>query len=216
MSKISVIVPVFNQEKHISRCLRSLLDQDFSKKHYDIIVIDDGSTDRTSSMLKNFAKDITLITNKKNLGLPTSINKGIVKSKSKYITRVDSDDYVNKDYLKILHLFIEANAYMDAVCCDYYLVDEKEKVLSRENSSKKPIGCGILFKIENLINLGMYDEKFLLHEDIDLRKRFEKKYKIHRIELPLYRYRRHPQNITNNKKKLKEYFKEFNKKHGKK
>ena len=169
MSKISIIVPVFNQEKHISRCLRSLFDQDFPKKDFDIIVIDDASTDKTPLILKNFTKDITLITNKKNLGLPSSINKGILKSTSKYITRVDSDDYVNKDFLKILYLFIESNSHMDAVSCDYYLVDEKENVISRENSLKKTIGCGILFKTENLINLGMYDEKFLLHEDLDLR-----------------------------------------------
>jgi hypothetical protein len=62
----------------------------------------------------------------------------------------------------------------------------------------------------------MYDEKFLLHEDLDLRKRFEKKYLIHRIELPLYRYRRHAKNITNNIKNTKKYIKALNKKHKKK
>ena len=211
---LTIIVPVYNQENHISRCLRSLIDQDFPRKDFDIIVINDGSTDKTPLILdKVFINDITLITNQKNLGLPASINKGIIKSTSKYITRVDSDDYVNKDFLKILYLFIENNLHMDAVSCDYYLVDEKENIISRKNSSKDSIGCGILFKTESLINLGMYDEKFLLHEDLDLRKRFEKNRKIYRVELPLYRYRKHTKNITNNKKRVEKYFQELKKKH---
>ena len=95
---VSVIVPVYNQEKYIGRCLRSLLAQDFPKNEYEIIVINDGSTDRTSYGLELFKNDIVLINNKKNKGLPYSLNQGIRKSKSKFIVRVDSDDYVNVNY----------------------------------------------------------------------------------------------------------------------
>ena len=70
-----------------------------------------------------------------------------------------------------------------------------------------------MFRIEHLINIGMYDEKFLLNEEKDLRIRFEKKYKIIRIELPLYRYRMHENNNTKDKKKMKLHLKNLKKKH---
>ena len=93
------------------------------------------------------------------------------------------------------------------------MVDEKEIIIKRENSEKKPVGCGIMFRVEHLLDLGMYDKSFLVHEDKDLRHRFLKKHKIYRIPLPLYRYRKHDKNITNNKTKMKKHLKKFKIKH---
>tara|TARA_B110000014_G_scaffold75362_1_gene51482 strand:- start:88 stop:756 length:669 start_codon:yes stop_codon:yes gene_type:complete len=211
--KITVIIPTYNQEKYIGRCLRSLLDQSLERNNYEIIVVDDASKDKTLYALNLFKEDIKIILNKKNMGLPYSINKGITSAKGRYIVRVDSDDYVNKEFLRILYIFLSENPNMDAVSCDYFVVDNKEKIVTREDSSKKPIGCGIMFRIDQLITLGMYDKSFYVHEDKDLRYRFLKKYKITRIPLPLYRYRKHETNITNNKKKMKEHFKRFKTKH---
>ncbi len=212
-SKISVIVPVYNQEKYIGRCLRSLLDQSIEKYNYEIIVINDGSKDKTKFALSLFKDDIKLITNKKNKGLPYSINRGIKAAKGRFIVRVDSDDYVNKEFLNILYNFLSTNSNMDAVACDYFLVDDKENFLKRVNADVNPIGCGILFRIENLLDIGLYDNTFLVHEDKDLRFRFLKKYSIYRLPIPLYRYRKHDSNITNNKKNMKSHLKRFKKKH---
>ena len=147
------------------------------------------------------------------MGLPYSINKGILSAKGRYVVRVDSDDYVNKEFLNIPYNFLSSNEELDAISCDYLLVDDKEKVIKRENSNKKPIGCGIMFRLEQLLELGLYDNKFLVHEDKDLRYRFLKKFKIYRIPLPLYRYRKHEKNITNNLLKMKKHFKQFKIKH---
>ena len=211
--KISVIIPVFNQEKYLSRCLRSLIDQTLEKKDYEIIVVNDGSTDRTRFVAEMFKDEIKIINNKKNKGLPFSINEGILSARGRYIVRVDSDDYVNAEFLNIPYNFLSANPEMDAVSCDYYVVDDKEIILKRENSSKKPVGCGIMFRVEQLLDLGLYDNSFLMHEDKDLRIRFLKKYKIHRISLPLYRYRKHEKNITNNKIEMRKHFRKLAKKH---
>ena len=127
---ISVIVPVFNQEKFIRRCLRSILDQDFDEK-FEIILVDDGSTDKTSKAVNLFRDEIKIIKNKKNIGLPASLNKAIKLAKAPYIIRVDSDDYVNSNYLRILYLFLILNNNFDAVACDYYLVDDKENIIER-------------------------------------------------------------------------------------
>lgn len=211
---ISVIIPIFNQEKWIGRCLRSLLKQTMDRTGYEIIVIDDGSKDRSDYFLELFMDEILLIKNEKNLGLPSALNKGIKRSKANYIIRVDGDDYVNEHFLFLLYEFIEQNNYMDAVACDYLIINDKEEVLERKNCMAEPIGCGIIFKTSHLLEIGLYDEEFLLHEERELRHRFEKKYKIHRLELPLYRYRRHENNITNDKQSLKEHEHKLNKKHG--
>ena len=211
--KISVIIPTYNQEKFIGRCLRSLLDQSHERFNYEIIVIDDASQDKTLYALNLFKEDIKIILNKKNKGLPYSINKGIISAKGKFIVRVDADDYVNREFLKILSIYLTENEYMDAVSCDYLVVNDKEKIIKRENSAKKPIGCGIMFRTEQLIDLGMYDKSFYVQEDRDLRYRFLKKYKITRVQIPLYRYRKHETNITNDKNNMKKHLKRFKKKH---
>ena len=80
---------------------------------------------------------------------------------------------------------------MDAVACDYFLVNDTEEVIERKNCLTDPIGCGVMFRKDQLVNIGLYDEDFLRHEERDLRLRFVKEHKIYRLELPLYRYRRH-------------------------
>ena len=63
-----------------------------------------------------------------------------------------------------------------------------------------------MFKIDRIIDLGLYNQDFLIHEDKELMARFQSKYKISNIKLPLYRYRKHSSNITNNETKSKKYF----------
>jgi len=212
--KISILIPVYNQEKYIGRCLRSLLDQSYPRDCFEIIVIDDGSDDRTPYALELFKDDIVLLHSETNRGLPASLNKGIHASSSPYIVRVDSDDYVNSQFLNLLNIFLANNPYMDAIACDYLMVNDREEVLARMNCLEEPIACGIMFRTEQLIDIGLYDESFLLHEERDLRFRFLKKYQIHRLELPLYRYRRHEDNITNNTEKMEHHMKKLIEKNG--
>ncbi|MDC3130680.1 glycosyltransferase family 2 protein [bacterium] len=211
---ISVIIPIFNQQRFVERCLRSILNQTLSKTIYDIIVIDDGSTDNTKKILENYKDKIKILSNKKNLGLPYSLNKGIKASQAQYIVRLDSDDYVNENFLLFLSTFLDMNKVIGAVSCDYMLVDDNEEILSRKNSKNYPIACGIMFRRDCLIDIGLYDEKFLLMEEQDLRIRFLNKYKIANIEIPLYRYRRHDRNITSNRTNMKKYNNLLKMKHG--
>ncbi len=210
---VSVIVAAYNQEKFIGRCLRSLLHQTIPHEDYEIIVVNDGSTDRTPYALELFHDAIHPITNETNLGLPASINRGIMAAKSEYIVRVDSDDYVNLNFLNFLHFYLDQNRYADAVACDYFLVDDAEEILERANCMDHPIACGIMFRKQQLIDIGMYDESFRCHEDRDLRIRFEKKYSISRLELPLYRYRRHENNITNDVEAMEHHHQNLVRKH---
>jgi len=203
--KISVIIPVFNREKYIARCLRSLLNQSMTRKDYELIVINDGSEDNTKEVLNMFKdafkEEIKIVENEKNLGLPATLNAGIKVSEGKYIVRVDSDDYVNRNFLLILYMMVNLNDDYSAVACDYYLVNDNEKILEQVDCDKEPIGCGIIFEKDHIKSVGLYNEKYLINEEKEFRKRYEKKYSIKRLPIPLYRYRRHSENMTNQNEK---------------
>ena len=94
---------------------------------------------------------------------------------------------------------------MHAIACDYLLVDDQQNVLSHENCLKNPIGCGIMFRLDHLISIGLYNEDFFVREEEELSLRFKKQYQISRVELPLYRYRKHDQNLTKNKSQMKNF-----------
>ena len=97
------------------RCIRSLLAQNFPKDNFEIIVVDDGSNDKTAYALELFTGDITVIKNKKNKGLPASLNIALKKTKSEFFIRVDSDDFVSRNFLLHIHAFISLNNHMN--CC---------------------------------------------------------------------------------------------------
>ena len=146
-----------------------------------------------------------LLKNEQNKGLPYSINKGIKKANGQFIVRVDCDDYVHNDYLRFLSTYLQLNNNVDAVACDYNTVDQNQNLIERINCNDVPIGCGIMFRIEQLISIGLYDEKFLAREDEDLRIRFSKKFRIERLAIPLYKYRKHNNNLTNNENEMNKY-----------
>lgn len=159
IDKISVIVPVFNGQDHIGRCLRSLIGQKASIET-EIIVVDDGSTDLTEYALSQFGSAIRVIRNEGNVGLPTSLNSGIMAASGNYIARVDADDYVNAHFLQFLTEYLLHAEGMDAAACDYYLVDENEGILEMVSSEQTPIGCGILFRKEDMLKVGLYNPSF--------------------------------------------------------
>lgn len=211
--EVSVVVTVKNAMAYIGRCLRSLISQNFDREKYEIILVNDKSTDKTKEAITPYLGELIYIENKKSLGLPGSLNVGIQQAKGQYIVRVDADDWVHKEYINILYNLLHLNNELDAVACDYYLMNNKQKIISKENWLNKPIGCGIMFRSHHLIEIGLYDNKLMSSGDEDLLIRYKKKYDIFRVPIPLYRYRRHNTNMTNNKKILKKYEKKLLKKH---
>lgn len=99
---ISVIVPIFNTEKHLNKCLKSIKKQRFTD--YEVIMIDDGSTDKSADICKEYTKDDSRFhyCYKKNGGSSSARNLGIKKAAGDYIAFVDSDDSIDEDYLESL------------------------------------------------------------------------------------------------------------------
>ncbi len=213
---VSVIVCTYNHDKWIERCLRSILNQEIiASDDFEIILVDDASVDSTPEVLKKFLleKNLTVIRNELNIGLPSSINKAMRVSNGRYIVRVDSDDYVQRSFLYHLKFFLDYNRYYQAVCVDYLKVDENEEVISIENGSINEIACGVMFRRECLFDIGLYNENYKMREGHDLRRRFEKEFKIGHLELPLYKYRDHADNRTKSEL-LKDFDEKLNTEHG--
>lgn len=133
MKKISIIVPAFNVEKYIRKCLDSLINQ--TLKDIEIICIDDASQDETKTILKEYEKKderIQIIYHKHNQGLPTSRNDGLKIARGKYIAFVDADDYVDFDGYEKLYDFCE-QYHLELGFFHYRDIYETDDVVYRDN-----------------------------------------------------------------------------------
>lgn len=110
--KISIIIPVYKVEKYVEKCLRSCAEQDISSDEYEIIVVNDGSPDRSLEIVERVSKDYQniIVVSQANQGLSLARNKGLSLAKGDYVWFVDSDDWIEKNILKKLTvLCIENN-----------------------------------------------------------------------------------------------------------
>lgn len=126
--KISVIIPCYNVENFVEKCVNSIINQTY--KNLEIIVIDDKSTDNTYEILQNLYKKnenkFILLQNEKNGGLAYTRNRGVKIATGKYIGFIDSDDYVDKNYYKkLVEKMVQDDA--DFIVNDIQLVDEEGK-----------------------------------------------------------------------------------------
>jgi glycosyltransferase involved in cell wall biosynthesis len=137
MTKISVIVPVYNVEKYLSKCLDTLVNQ--TLKDIEIIVVNDGSPDNSEKIVKDFMKKYKNISyyKKVNGGLSDARNYGLKKAHGEYIAFVDSDDYVSLDmYEKMYHKAKEGN--FDMVVCDLnYVYEGSDKIMRAYSNIEK-------------------------------------------------------------------------------
>ena len=132
--EISVIVPVYNVEKYLDKCVRSLLNQKFAY-NYEIILVNDGSTDSSGNIADKYAMEHSMlkVLHKKNGGLSSARNYGLRYARGKYITFVDSDDYVSGDYLSALYsmaIKYDADIVLTQICL--MTEDEAEKYHKEE------------------------------------------------------------------------------------
>ena len=130
MPKISVIIPVYNTERYIKKCLESLAKQ--KMQNFEVIIVNDGSTDNSEKLIKDYIKSSKLnikYLEKENGGLALARNYGVERALGKYISFLDSDDYLDEN------LFSELEKYMDEgidlIKFKMKTVDEKGKVLEK-------------------------------------------------------------------------------------
>ena len=133
--EISVIIPVYNGQSYISRCVESILRQTY--EDYEILLIDDGSTDSSPIICDKYSTENSKIrvVHKENGGLSDARNMGIKESQGKYITFVDNDDWIEPQMLEKLHDAAKVHA-ADIVMCNHqmrYSGDDNKKEAQNEN-----------------------------------------------------------------------------------
>lgn len=148
---VSIIIPVYNAEVYLQRCVTSLLRQTY--KQIEIILVDDGSPDNSGTICDEYAKidKRVRVIHKANGGAATARNKGLDEARGKYICFVDADDYVSCEYIETLYnLLVENNA--DIAQCDYLLTFKGDSQMPQEKkiiSNYTAIEMLKLFQIEN-------------------------------------------------------------------
>lgn len=191
---LSIIVPIYNVEKYLDKCIQSLINQklDFT---YEIILVNDGSTDNSEKIIKKYLNKSNIIyINKKNGGLSDARNIGIENAKGEYIGFVDSDDYISDDmYNKML---IEAKQRkVDIVICGISRVNENGKEIrnyiptnnSFEEILKNAYACNKIYKKELFKRISYPIGKH--YEDIfTIPKLYLKSKKVFFIQEKLYYY----------------------------
>ena len=196
---VSIVITNYNYGNYVGRCIRSCLSQ--KNINCEVIVVDDASTDNSLEILELFKDDIRIIENKENYGVGISANIGFKNAKSRFVIRVDADDYINADTCYFMKTYLEANHDAFCVSCDYLTIDNHEDIIERKFAEKENISCGIMYRRDLLIQMGGYKEGIRHREEEELRKRLGDFYNIHHLKIPFYRYRMH----NNNKTKSNEY-----------
>ncbi len=195
MDDISIIIPVYNEKKYIAQCLDSIIEQDYPKNKMDILLIDGGSNDKTINYIKEYQKKypfFKLLHNPKKVA-PVAMNIGIKSATGKYIFIISAHAKYPKNYFSSL---VEYCNNLDAECVGPALfTDVKNKTLT-SNAIKNvlsdrlgvgsafrsgvegikevdtvPFGC---YKKEIFDKIGLYDERLVRNQDIELNKRLKK------------------------------------------
>lgn len=152
MPIISVIVPVYKVEKYLNRCINSILNQSY--ENFELILVDDGSPDNCPNICDEWVKKDKRISviHQKNQGLSSARNTGIRKSKGKYLTFVDSDDWIASNMLEVLlNLILKHDA--DISICDFVRTDDEKrediKIIPKEIIYNQSQFMDIILKINS-------------------------------------------------------------------
>ena len=161
--KVSVIVPVYNSEKYIEKCLNSIIEQTY--KDFELIVINDGSKDNSLEILEKYKNDfpkvITLI-NQENIGVSKTRNNAIKMAKGKYVMFIDNDDFIDKDYIETFINEAEKEDY-DVVLGGYRRPNEKGEIIKKLKLPQEEWAKFMIFAPWARI----YKKEYLLKNDIE-------------------------------------------------
>ena len=211
MKSVSVIIPVYNVEQYLEKCLDSVVNQ--TCKDFETIIVNDGSTDSSSLIIdkyKNKIENLTIIT-QNNQGLSAARNNGIERTTGKWICFLDSDDYISNDFFEVLNQNISDN--FDLIDFNYRSIDGNSSNISDIFNSEFPYFVPVnawtkCYKKELFNNvrfpLGLY------FEDFATTPYFMNQHNVKQIENVLYNYLVRPGSIITSGKKVTDIAKATN------
>ena len=209
MPQVTVLMPVFNGEKYLKEAIESILNQDFTD--FEFLIINDGSTDNSAEIICSYKDSrIVLITNEKNIGLVSTLNKGIELAKGEYIVRMDCDDISLKNRVSKQVAFMDRNKDIAVSGSFYNLFRNNKKAVVDLPLTKQEIKCFLVFNSpiahptaiirKNAIQQFKlnYSSEYIHAEDYDFWSQIANHYELANIPDVLLDYRVHMNQITGN------------------
>ncbi len=201
---VSVVLPAYNQSHYLPAALDSVFAQTYS--NYELIVVDDGSTDATPEVLADYQRRhrFTVI-RQVNGGLPRALNAGFAVAQGEFLTWTSSDNIMLPDMLQVLVQALDVDRTVGLVYADRYLIDDDGNELGRFNVPDYDpylllhidlVQCCFLYRRECMTRVGLYDPEFVYGEDWEYWIRISHFYAMKRIPQALYRYRLHRNSMT--------------------
>lgn len=213
---VSIIIPTYNREYLVGEAIKSVLDQTF--RNFEIIVVDDGSTDKTADTIKSFSDDRVKYISQANRGRSNARNEGLKRAAGRYITFLDSDDLYLPDKLELQVAYLNTHSEFGMVYTSAHCIDERGTVLSDSYIANLSgwIYKDIAFYVPVTITLptvmarrevfdqaGRFDEKMERFEDTDMWRRIAKVFPIGAITEFTCKLRTHGGNSLSEQDPLK-------------
>lgn len=203
-SFVSIVLPVYNQAHYLPAALDGVFAQTYP--HYELIVVNDGSTDGTADVLAEYQRryQFTVIA-QENQGLPRALNAGFARTRGDYLTWTSSDNIMLPDMLAVLARALDEDPSVGLVYADRYLMDEEGNDLGRfDVPDYDPylllhanlVHCCFLYRRECMERVGGYDPEFIYGEDWEYWIRISQYFRMKRVPEALYRYRVHASSMT--------------------
>lgn len=208
MPKVTVYIPAYNYGRFLDTAIQSVLKQ--TVDNWELIVIDDGSTDNTSEILETYrAHPKIRIFEQENKGLNFTNNIALRISRGEYLMRLDADDFLDENILLVLSKVLDTKPEVGLVYPDYYLVDEDgeiTKIIRRQKIGEDvdlldipAHGACTMIRKEVLLDIGGYFEEFDRQDGYGMWLKFIKRHRPYNVNLPLFYYRRHGESLSKSK-----------------
>ncbi len=172
MTKVSLIVPIYNSQNYLEKCIKSLISQ--TLKDIQIILINDGSTDNSEKIIKSFDDERIVYISKNNEGIGKTRNLGIDKATGEFLAFVDSDDYLNEHFCEYMYQKA-VNDDCDLVVCDFF--EERNTLVGIKFKDFKDTNLRETPELINYINLGPCNKLYKKSLFDDKNNRFEENLK---------------------------------------
>ena len=208
---VSVIIPLYNSAKYIKETIESALNQKYSE--IEVIIIDDGSTDRSAEIVKGLNDRRIIYIYQQNKGVSLARNKGILASRGKYIALLDHDDLWLPEKLEKQIPILDGNPEIGLVYSDSYKINPEGGILGKLFEEVKPcrgnvfpelflgnfIPCLTAVVRKTVLDkVGVFNHHFSIAEEYDLFLRIARFFKVEYVDLPLAKYRVHSGNLSRN------------------
>lgn len=214
---VSVLMPCYNAEEYLREAINSIVTQSY--KNLEILIIDDGSSDNTLGIIREFGeldKRIKVIVNSENIGLIRTLNKGISAAGGDFIARMDADDISDENRIKEIISVFRSHPELDVVAAGYYHLSAdgklKRKIYPKARTSNAlwfvsffaiPVLHPCIVARSNAMRNNLYDEAFVHSEDYELFSRMlSKGYKFYNIKEPLYYLRKNVESVSHKYEKI--------------